>query len=50
MQIKTTNDYSIFKYILGNRSINTKNKNRIGESINKIGQQMPMLVAEKESL
>lgn len=48
MEVKTTNDYSIFKYILGNRSINTKNKNRIGESINKIGQQMPMLVAEKD--
>ena len=48
MEIKTTNDYSKFKYIIGNRSINEHNKNRIKISINKIGQQMPMLVAEKD--
>ncbi|QDP60769.1 MAG: hypothetical protein Unbinned3528contig1000_49 [Prokaryotic dsDNA virus sp.] len=50
LEIKTTKDYSIFKYVVGNRTVNTRNKNRLKISINKIGQQMPMLVSEKDPI
>jgi hypothetical protein len=50
LKVKKTKKYNIFKYILGNRPINENNKKRLEVSIDKIGQQMPLLVAEKDSL
>lgn len=43
LKILKTKNYGIFRYILGNRDVNQKNKERLKQSIKTIGQQMPLL-------
>ena len=44
MQLKSTKTYSIFNKVIGNRDLNSKNLNRIKESINEIGLQYLFLI------
>lgn len=50
MQLKSTKTYSIFNKVIGNRDLNSKNLNRIKDSINQIGLQVPILVNENKSI
>jgi len=47
MRVEETTDYSIFKYLLGNRAIDENNKNRIKSSIEKKNLFSPIVVNEK---
>ena len=49
-QIRMTTDYSIFLHVIGNREINKSNVNRLKQSINEIGLQVPILVNEKKAI
>ena len=49
-QIRITTDYSIFLHVIGNREINKSNVNRLKESINEIGLQVPILVNENKAV
>ncbi len=49
-QIRMTTDYSIFLHVIGNREINKSNVNRLKESINEIGLQVPILVNENKAI
>ena len=50
MEVYITDSYSIFNKIIGNRSIDKKNLNRLKKSIHKIGLQQPILVNENLSI
>ena len=50
MQIKTTNTYSIFNKVIGNRDLDKNNLQRIKASIKEIGLQMPILVNKNNSI
>lgn len=45
-----TNDYGIFKYLLGNRSVKPKRVKKIIESINKVGYVVPSPVIVNEKM
>lgn len=48
--VLVTNDYSLFKYVHGNRDINKGNVNAIAHQIKLRGQQVPILVNEKHEI
>ena len=50
MEIRTTRSYSIFNKVIGNRDLDSKNLQRIKESIKDIGLQMPILVNKNISI
>jgi hypothetical protein len=50
MEVKTTNTYSIFNKVIGNRELDKNNLQRIKNSINEIGLQMPILVNKTNSI
>lgn len=49
-QVSTTNDYSVFSKMSGNRDVNMAHKNRLKKSIEEKSLQVPIIVNEKHQI